>query len=110
MPRSDGGSSDWSLVSGKVRPGEEVGTQTEVAPTPSTSSGGVASSGPSGGFLAQARIQAARATQAIQGWTLFIKAFRKIRKYQRYFHNTGERLKFFSEDLRKRIAIAYPKR
>ena len=67
MPRSDGGSSDWSLVSGKVRPGEEVGTQMEVTQTPSALSGGAAPSGPSGGFLAQARIQAARASRAFQG-------------------------------------------
>ena len=117
MPRSDGGSSDWSVVRptspdrrwGKARSGEEAATQTEEAP-PSQSSCGAAASGSSGGFLAQARREAAKAARALRGWTLFVQAFRKIRKYQRYFHNTGERLKDFPKALRDKIAIAYPKR
>ena len=113
MPRSDGGGSDRTvgkpLVSGKVRPGEEVGTQTEVTQTPSALSGGAAPSGPSGGFLTLAKIEAARVARVLGRWTLIFKAFRKIRKYQRYFHNTGERLKDFPKELRDGIKEVYPK-
>ena len=49
-------------------------------------------------------------SRALLRWAGFVRSFRKIRKYQRYFHNTGERLKDFSKELREGIAIAYPKR
>ena len=39
-----------------------------------------------------------------------IRSFRKIRKYQRYFHNIGERLKDFPKPLRDGIAKADPKK
>ena len=86
MPRSssDGGSSAWSVVgtpSTPEQPGEEAAAQAETG-TPS---------------------------RALRRWARLVRSFKRIRRLQRFFHNTGERLQDFPKPLRDRIAKCYPK-
>ena len=97
MPRKtrDAGSDgidEWFEVSEEPtseQPSAEAATQTEAEGPPASGTG---------------------PSPALGRWIRLIRSFRKIRKYQRYFHNIGERLKDFPKPLRDSIARAYPQR
>ena len=97
MPGSDGGSTigDWSVVddtqSTPEQPVEEAATRAGAEEPPTQGA-------------------AQRPSPALRRWARLVRSFRRIRRLQRIFHNTGERLQDFPKTLRDRIATAYPKR
>ena len=100
-PRSDGGSTvrDWSVVGTPAEAEEPPSVRAEEPSDKEAGSGGASHSGSTGGSVSPALLR----------WARFVRAFWHVRKLQRYFHNTGERLKDFKKHTRDRVAVAYPK-
>ena len=99
MPRSasDGGESvsAWSVVgppSASSQPGDGAATDWTGQP------------------LAAGRSDLARHSQEVcERWARLVRSLKRIRKWQRFFHNTGERLQDFPKPVRDRVAKCYPK-
>ena len=47
-------------------------------------------------------------TEADSRWSSLVRSIHTIRKLQRVFHNTGERLKEFPKALRDRVSKTHP--
>ena len=97
MPRKtrDAGSDgidEWFEVSEEPtseQPSAEAATQTEAEGPPAASG-----TGPS---------------PALRRWARLVRSIWNIRKLQRIYHNTGERLKDFPKPLREEISKRFPK-
>ena len=100
MPRdaSDGGSEaigEWDFVDPTSPTPEQLGEEAATA---------------AGAESPPAQGAGPQPSPALRRWARLVRSFRRIRRLQRIFHNTGERLQDFPKTLRDRIAKAYPKR
>ena len=91
--------------------GDSVSAWSVVGP-PSGSSqpGGGAGADWTGQPLAAGPADHARHSEEVcERWARLVRSAQKIRKWQRYFHETGERLQDFPKAIRDRVARSYPK-
>ena len=111
-----GSASEWSVIGPRPSSwtenrwgraaGRKAAASAEAEGPPATGAGGASTSGTTGEVPEEAP---ELPSSTILRWAGLVRKFRKIRKYQRYFHNAGERLKDFPTHLRGRIAFHYPK-